>query len=327
MLELSFIVVTSPSPSNPSTTLIDAAIDSFSMVAGTELCPIIIVLDGYKLSTENRTKKGRITEKSAELYKLYYQSLCDKYAGSRYIISRCDNHEGFAHSVRHGLELCETSYAIIAQHDRIFDSQFFRINDLIQAMEEDASIRYIGFPTSTNINHDKIISTTYGLYCLNKPNIKLHLGNNLYLQPLIFWFDSQHLCHVKRYLQIYKPYKNLPLHLREKIGMRSIRDMLLRPGDFIEDRFGQIQRKLLSQLIDKKGRQLGNDIDDYGNDVVELFKWYGSYLCWQNSSDCPYDVHCAQSRNDTVVMVRHLRGRQTDLDELTGKLLNSLHSL
>jgi hypothetical protein len=256
----------------------------------------------------------------------------------------------------------------------MFCAPFTRLEELIQRMDEDEHIRYIGFPTSTNINHDKFISTNYNLYCLNKPDVKTHMGDNLYLQPLVFWFDSQHIGHVQRYLQIYQPYKNLPAHLREVIGIHSIKGMLLRPGDFIEDRFGQMQRRLLWTLA-TKGRidsnmstELGTnkavgcaavqseqdaaEEEDSGAEsetierlkdgtpsvtstgaavpvtseavnmdlVVELFRWYGSYLCWQNSSPTPYDVHLSHDHSDTVVMVRHLRGRQLNSDGIAWKL-------
>lgn len=36
--------------------------------------------------------------------------------------------------------------------------------------------------------------------------------------------------------------------LRDHLGMTGLRKMLLRPGDFIEDKFGQIQRDTLVAL-------------------------------------------------------------------------------
>lgn len=377
MLDLTIIVVTSPAPSNPATDIISQSIESCSQVDGLAECPVIIIMDGFKVGPVDRTKMGRITEETAARYELYHQALLRKYSGPRYKIVRNETHQGFGFSVKAGLEMCETTYCIVSQYDRMFCAPFHRINDLIQSMEDNVNIRYIGFPSSTNTSHDKFITTNYNLKCLNTPEVKLSLGDSLYLQPAVFWYDSQHLGHVKRYLEIYRPYKNLPPHLRDVIGIYSIKDMLLRPGDFIEDRFGQVQRRLLWVLATKgkvtkevmkgkaalvpaesadsesdseegplvsdgtdevnesKSMELGKDcsnVEDFDGTVsasvpaldvdmgivVELFKWYGTYLCWQNTSATPFDVHTA--RNDTVVMVRHLRGRQMTLSNVAWKL-------
>lgn len=322
------------------------------------------MMDGYKVAPADRTKVGKITTESAARYELYYQAMLEKFTAPRFRVVRNTAHQGFALTVKAGLELCTTTYALIAQYDRMFCAPFAKLELLLQTIEENPHMRYMGFPTSTNINHDKIISTNYNLYCLNKPGVKIHLGEHLYLQPLAFWFDSQHICHIQRYLQIYRPYKNLPPHLRELVGIRSIKDMLLRPGDFIEDRFGQMQRRILWSLavqgkVDLKAMsgqsdpgnehsvdsdcsetekqvqegvvdssesdsaataRTDNSREAYADLVVEMFRWYGSYLCWHNTSPTPYDVHLAHDHSDTLVMVRHLRGRQLNSDGVAWKL-------
>ena len=94
---------------------------------------------------------------------------------------------------------------------------------LVDAMEEDKSIRYIGFPTITSIKHHKHIRG-YGLNFLIKSKRKLiSKDKTLGLDPAIFWYDSNHLCHVERYLQIYKPWKYFPRGiLREKLGKAGL---------------------------------------------------------------------------------------------------------
>lgn len=423
-MDITIIVVTSPAPSNPSTELISQSIESCDLVEGLSECPVIIVMDGFKVGPVDRTKIGRITEESAARYELYHQALLEKYASPRFRVVRNPIHQGFALSVKVGLELCTTKYCMVTQYDRMFCAPFSRLGDLIKAMEEYENIRYIGFPTSTNVSHDKFISTNYNLYCLNKPGVKLCLDDHFYLQPAVFWYDSQHLGHVERYLQIYRPYKNMPPHLRDIVGIKSIKNMLLRPGDFIEDRFGQMQRRLLWMLATKgtvthdgdppkveeaseldcdsvadksatdeatsdadssanvphdavcgqdddaidvntvaktavgelltapvhgdgtsvpsrEEHSVSNTMDHRDTEtphtassssateqqpavnldiVVKLFKWYGSYLCWLNSSPQPYEVHLAQEKNDTQILVRHLRGRQLNVDGIAWKL-------
>ena len=421
---LSFIVVTSPSPSNPSLELIDATIGSFQYMEGTENCDVIIMMDGYKISKENRMKKGKITRQSEQMYHQYYEALVAKYALlPRYRIVRCSEHNGYGYVVKYALENhCTTKYAIIAQHDRIFKRRFHRLHELVVAMESNKHIRYIGFPTSGNINHDKMLSTLYNLRCLNRLGVKLSLGDGLYLQPIVFWFDSQHLCHVERYLQIFYPIRNMPVHLRTIIGMQLLKGMRLRRGDFIEDRFGQMQRKLLCAFgdilydqtytpdddndddeddataaspshvddsnhgnvtnkaehrdddnrVSDRGAQVpldsgdineeDNDDDRINNDdlvsavrkannedllsvashrsrqllqisspiteaiVIELFHWYGTYLCWQTNASHQFDAHLSTDGVDhSSIMVCHLKGRQLTTEHIRTKIsiLNS----
>ena len=421
--DVTLIVVTSPAPSNPSTELITRCIESCKLIDGLDGCPVIIMMDGFKLSSADRTKVGRITEESAGRYELYHRTLLEQFSSPRYSVVRNKTHLGFALTVKAGLELCKTTYCLVAQYDRTFCAPFNRLGDLINSMEVNTNIRYIGFPTSSNINHDKFISTNYNLACLNKSDVKLYLGEHLYLQPVVFWYDSQHLGHVQRYLEIFTPYKNMPVALRETIGILSIKGMVMRPGDFIEDRFGQMQRRLLTALattgiiehIPGKNRgssynkspkptssiedaesqadmahidmelaevcvgqseclqsdannctaaaveqslltvetsaeeepQLSGDdtttkpntpealptpapssssstskqADSPGLDTaVQLFRWYGSYLCWTNTSATPYEAHTTHTPNDTVVMVCHLRGRQLDSSVIAKRL-------
>ena len=87
-----------------------------------------------------------------------------------------------------GLELCTTEYALIAQHDRNFRIPFPYTGTLLDAMDQHQGIRYIGFPTNANINHDILIKTQYNLDVLNT-NYSYNLlpSASLRLQPLIFW--------------------------------------------------------------------------------------------------------------------------------------------
>ena len=149
-------------------------------------------------------------------------------------------------AVKFGLSFCSTTYCMIAQHDRVFLRPFNRLLDLIHLMEKNEHIRYIGFPTTANRTHDSVLNSRYRISYLETPELKLDLGENLFLQPLIFWFDSQHLCHVGRYNQIFTPFATLPDEMVSWLGKKTVNKMLLRKGDFIEDRFGQMQRNCLT---------------------------------------------------------------------------------
>lgn len=296
---LSIVIITSPSPQNPSTCLIQKVIDSLKLFNELETCDVNIVLDGYVISSRARSKRGKITKEMALAYEEYYNELCIQYGENpRFSIARCDTHQGFAMAVKFGLSLCVTSYAIILQHDRRFCCSFNRIMDCIHAMEKDLTIRYIGFPSILNRTHDLQLHSRYNLSCLNSSDARKDLGDNLFLQPLIFWYDSNHLCHIQRYLEIYRPYETVPSHLVNVIGKENIKDMKLRKGDFIEDRFGQFQRKNLTELMK-------NSSD---SDLISAFRWYGSYLAWAKADDAAGKEAATAAR----VLVVHLRGRTTD---------------
>jgi hypothetical protein len=52
--DLSIVLVSSPSPSNPSTTMLENVIDSFNMITNLDQCSkIYVMLDGYEVITIN----------------------------------------------------------------------------------------------------------------------------------------------------------------------------------------------------------------------------------------------------------------------------------
>ena len=261
---VSILIITSPSPSNPDLDMLHIVIGSFENLYGLEDAPILILLDGYIINSTNRTKKGKVTSSLASNYEQYYLNLQDYYKDNpRITIIKSPTHLGFAMAVQYGLQQCNTTYCLVCQHDRQFIKKFNGIKKLINCMETNEHIRYIGFPTSCNRTYRRLLYSRYpGISILNDKNF-IPLDNNIGLQPLIFWFDSQHLCHVQRYLQIFKPYTNLPQELRDLFGLKVIRSMVLKKGDFIEDRFGQLQRNILMSFGNKTIND--NDINKYCN--------------------------------------------------------------
>lgn len=174
-------------------------------------------------------------------YNEYYTNLSKKYNSPRVTIVRLESHHGFAMAVKEGLLQCTTTLSLILQHDRFFSVPFSHLAKVCQVMQENPHIRYVGFPTVMSKNHQKSLNCRYSLQPLLDPaqsHIEIY-PNELILQPLIFWYDSNHLAHVERYLEIYRPYHYLTVSLREALGLPAIKKMLIRRGDFIEDKFGQ----------------------------------------------------------------------------------------
>lgn len=174
-------------------------------------------------------------------YEQYWQNLVAAYPSPRVSIVRLDSHHGFAMAVKEGLQRCTTTFSLILQHDRAFHVPFAHIQKVCKVMLDKQHIRYVGFPTVMSQHHLKSIHCRYSLLPLVDP-LQSHIDiypNELVLHPLIFWYDSNHIAHVQRYLQIYRPHHHLSERLREALGLPAIKKMLLRRGDFIEDRFGQ----------------------------------------------------------------------------------------
>ena len=244
------VITSSPSPSHPSTTLIDSVIDSFSHIHELSLCRVIIIFDGYEVRENHEMKKGKVTSTMAENYELNISAIIEKYNNAdQYHIHKSDTHRGFALCVKLGLELCETKYALIVQHDRIFlpppppfsscpssSAPTPSLLKLISLMETHTHIRYIGYPTQTSCSHAAQLLDRYYLSCYtsyNKARIPV-TGTLYFLQPLTFWFDSNHFIHIQRYLEIYTPFINIPNELKSILGSNGVKRLLLRRGDFIE---------------------------------------------------------------------------------------------
>lgn len=280
---ISITIVSSPSPSHPSSYLIERCIESFSNLPELALCEVVVVLDGFKLhDTVTRSKKGIIGIDMASSYDEYEKNLIAYLAGRgiSYQVHRSDHHRGFAKMVQWSLEnFIKTKYCLICQHDRIFTRHFSLFYQLIDKFETFDHIRYIGFPTPKSSTHNSTLKSRYKLSALNQASMRIEISPFHYLQPLIFWYDSQHLCHVSRYLSIFYPLKSLTPSLVEKLGMKRIRNMVIKNGDFIEDKFGQAERKYLVELGDKQSST---------DDIRELFLWFGSYLLWNPCK--PYDM-------------------------------------
>jgi hypothetical protein len=258
---LSIAIITSPSPHHPDTSMIWQVIDSLKYLRGLDACSVQVVCDGFTTRpAENirgtnlwsMSKVGIIIPEAAVCYEQYCSRLEAEFEATKKIdgarnlsLLRLTSHHGFAFAVQTALLQASTPYVLVLQHDRAFSKQFDCMSALIQACEADTTIRYIGFPTITSSKHDDHQHSQYRVRDALLPLCRVleqPSGSDpeQKLIPLIFWYDSNHLAHVKRYLEIYRPFTHAPAELRSLIGSRGLKDMLLRRGDFIEDRLGQV---------------------------------------------------------------------------------------
>ena len=308
--KITVLIVSSYSPFHPSTELFDTVIKSLTCIPFLENCSKVIVLDGYHTITaeseQPEIKRGKLSQPMIDSYEIYCNNLFERYKSSTNVqIIKNEKHIGFAHSVKKGLEAIDTAFAMILQHDRVFCECLpdHLLTECMNIMNSNDHIRYIGFPTSSSKTHISQITSRYqGIDSFNlwehriqlqttdtqTDNIPIHNNDKNYygyfLQPCIFWYDSNHLCHVQRYLNIFRPYKTIPLPLKELLGNKRIKKLLLRQGDFIEDRFGQMQRKILTEIIPQEihpGNNTNNNKDTHATFLMDAFRWFGSYLLWQ----------------------------------------------
>lgn len=239
------------------------------------------------------TKLGVIAEENAPAYERYIDLLTEEIPHASVV--RLGSHYGFAMAVKEGLQRCNSEYCLVLQHDRCFCRPVDFLDDILGCMDSDASIRYVGFNTFKSAQHDRVLEERYNLLetfiQMQRP---LGGDKEASLFPLLFWYDSNHIAHAQRYLEIYSPFLHAPVEVKEHFGVRGVKDMLLRRGDFIEDRFGQAQRNILVQL----SQQNMTDV------VQRLVAWYGCYLLWTSVDEGDHEGWRER------VLVRHLRGRK-----------------
>lgn len=290
MDSLSILVISSPSPSHPSTFLVEQCLCSaLAALALPTSLPLFIILDGYKLHSKARTKVGRITSDMEVRYDEYHRRLLQAiqeigFAPQNTHIERLASHHGFALAVKAGLELAQTKYVLVLQHDRIFRKRFDVLRFLLSWLSDDPranDIRYLGFPTQSNNAHDIEVASHFLLPFLHDPDVRIELDapgmSRMALQPALHWWDSQHIAVREKYLQIFSPAKEMSKELEELMGgpWRVSRG-LLRSGDFIEDRWGQWMR-----LTFKEAKQQGLDNDS----IKKLFRFFSSYLIFIDPED------------------------------------------
>lgn len=311
---LTVVIVTSPSPTNPGTVLVSSVVASVRqhMPAVSAACRVLIVADGCVVGASSALKKGKVTaaqEASYIEYKRNLRALCaeaeEGAEPSRLELLELPEHAGFACAVKLALERCNTPFAFVCQHDRVFQAPLERdtLDLVLRTMADDESIRYVGLTTINNSQHDQFLTTCglgFVIKALSKPLHSTDQGSTSLL-PLLSFYDSNHLCHVARYLQLYRPFMHVPPELRARLGDRMLIEMVLRRGDFTEDRFGQQQRKSVLQL--KENTATPRDV------VLEAMRWFGTYLLW-----VPPTAGAAKQR--ARVFVGHLRGRQRQEEDV-----------
>ena len=90
-----------------------------------------------------------------------------------------------------------------------------------------------------------------------------------------------------------------------------MKQLRLRKGDFIEDRFGQTQRRLLGQVFNPNVTDPGTHGDENEDLFYQIFNTFGSYLIWEieDEKNKIATSELGDPELKPIEFVRHLRGR------------------
>lgn len=250
MQNISVILTTSPIPSHPSTKVLEATLNSLSLIdLKGEIMNYIIVFDGYKESIKESLKSGNVSTLLIQNYELYKANARDlltlkfnlKKQSTKSIQYSLRNETnqiqletyssqsvklqllivngnalGFAHAVNCAIEIVNTALVLVLQHDWKFMA-CIPFLDIIQEILEKDYVNYITFATKWNIQELKWDNSL--------PNSKL--------KRLLSWYDRNHLAKVSFYKTIFRTYR-------------------FKRGYFIEDTYGQYMLNYIKKSVDQE---------------------------------------------------------------------------
>jgi len=235
------LVFTSPVPSNPSLEMILAVVESFRFLSGLAACRLLITCDGAgKVCDEVRPKRGLVT---ADLYNRY-QAYVDKLraAFGKKCVLALPERVGFGLAVRAAVAKVKTPYVLICQHDNLF----VRPVDLcstVRVMEANSEVlkcvHFVSPKTTFDEGEDGSASFRRVEDRLGRAagsarvfDISPSQGKpatSMTFWPMPSWLERNHVCSTA--------------HYRDFVVGPETR---IKPGQFIEETFGQRMRKDLA---------------------------------------------------------------------------------
>lgn len=182
---LTIIVTTSPIKSNPSTELLEKAMETF-INAGTDFafkCRKVIVCDGIRINdvesptrvskkhsnVKQAMRNGIVTRDQGEKYKQYkrnLQRLCETASETspfhNAVVEELDERQGYGFALRHALRCCvSTRFVCVVQHDRTF-MRPTPVKETVEAMFRHPNIKYVGMSMRSNLMYRDIFVGKYG---------------------------------------------------------------------------------------------------------------------------------------------------------------------
>ena len=254
--------------SNPCTAMVEATIQSLSMVPLLQSAPVILVCDGCTQidSQSPNNKEGKVSAEQAARYAEYIANLqrsSDDEGSQLTRVLVLPEHHGFGFAVRAGLELVETAFVMIVQHDQMI-VRCFDLPGVLRALTEHAeAVKYVGLCSQTTQHYSTVARGKLGV----KLTRTTQYGAPML--PICFWYDKPHVCSTEHYREVVFGEQNpfaagvratarlreeAALLLWEQAGPHVKRargkdsNGIVRRGDFIEETYGRaIRSDMLAQ--------------------------------------------------------------------------------
>src|SRR3990167_979336 len=243
---LTILIVTSPTPTNPSTSLVDHVLESFTKVPSLSECPKIIICDGYILNEKERLKKGKVSQERAEAYEQYKINLQNNIDEGKLIyyqntqVLPLPERVGFGFAIKKAMGLIKTKKLMVVQHDRCFLKEF-DLKGVINSMDQFPHMKFVLLPIASTYNYKQRMDSKFKTKNLIK-GMEITTDAGLTFLPLLQFYDSTHIATVEFYTDFIFKYRFVP------------------SSGFIEDKLGQIQ------------------VGDIRKNGVKVHAKYGTYL-------------------------------------------------
>lgn len=181
---LTIIITTSPIKSNPSTEVLEKAMETF-VNGGSEFafkCRKVIVCDGVRTNdteghrvtrkhsnVKQAMRNGIVTSDQGESYKQYkrnLQRLCENATETspfyNAVVEELEERQGYGYALRHALRHCvSTQFVCVVQHDRTF-MRATPVRETVEAMFRHPNIKYVGMSMRSNLMYRDIFIGKYG---------------------------------------------------------------------------------------------------------------------------------------------------------------------
>ncbi|CAE8595458.1 unnamed protein product [Polarella glacialis] len=236
--------------------MIMAVIESFKFLPGLAECPLLVTCDGAgKVCDQVRPKRGFVTAELADKYAAYVHGLQDALGANRVLV--LPEREGFGLAVKAAVARVTTPYVLLCQHDNMFvrPIDLERVIRIMEANQDDLKCVHFVSPKSTfEVEGNKDGGCNQGAAApLSLKRIEDRLGrlagsardfgetkedgaaqhagaqSPSTFWPMPSWLERNHVCSTAHY-------RDFVLGPETK----------LKPGQFIEETFGQRMRQDLA---------------------------------------------------------------------------------
>ena len=225
--DLTIVITTSPIPSMPSTALLEALLKSFEHVNDLHGCRAIIVCDGIGvvLSTDDDKPNWKCSKVNPKHVAAYEEYTSNVESLASCLHRPCEvvvlhNRHGCGLAVEAALDLVQTPFVMVVQHDQLFLRNFDAGGVLAAMRAHPATLRYVGIQSRTTLRYKERVAHRFGI-ALDEFRVDPHLSSPLL--PLLMYYDKPHIVWTE--------------HLRERVYGNGA----LKTGDFVEDVLGRAQ--------------------------------------------------------------------------------------